>query len=272
MRPFSLAHLTVLEVGPPDLITLAALAGFRAVGVRLCSPTPGGIEYPLQPGSSAMREVKQRMAHLDVQVSDIEVVRIAPDTIVETYATAFEAGAELGARRVCVNIDDPERARVIDRFGALCDLAAPFGLALDVEFMLWRPVARLEDAVDVVSSAQRPNGFVMIDALHLIRSGGDVAAVASLDPRLIGSVQLCDAPLASPPPSGIIDEARSDRLVPGEGELPLLELLAALADDIPTAVEVPLTRLHPSLGPLERARRVHAATQALLASRQQRVY
>jgi sugar phosphate isomerase/epimerase len=272
MRPFSLSHLTVLDVGPPDLITLAAEAGFRAIGVRLCSPTAGGIEYPLQPGSSAMRETRQRMADLDVQVSDIVVVRLASDTDVDTYAVAFEAGAELGARRVCVNIDDPERARVIDRFGALCDLAAPYGLALDLEFMLWRPVARLEDAVDVVRSAGRPNGFVLIDALHLFRSGGDVAAVAALDPKLIGSVQLCDAPLASPPFSGIIEEARSDRLLPGEGELPLLDLLAVLRDDIPTAVEVPMTRRHPSLGPRERASRVHAATEGLLLSRRQRVF
>ena len=269
MKTFSLAPLTVLDVGPRDLIPLAAESGYRAVGIRLCAPTPGGIEYPLRPGSSDIRAIRQLMGDLDVNVSDIEVVRIAPNTDVSAYSVAFEAGAELGAKRVCVNFDDPERARSIDCFGALCDMAAPYGLALDVEFMIWRPVATLEDAVEVVRSAGRRNGFVMIDALHLFRSGGSVASVAALDPKLIGSVQLCDAPLAAPEASGIIDEARSDRLLPGKGELPLVELLDALADDIPTAAEVPLTRRHPSISPRERAKLVYAATQDLLLNRRQ---
>ena len=160
----------------------------------------------------------------------------------DDYVPAFEVGAELGARRVCINIDDPERARVIDRLGALCDLARPFGLALDIEFMIWRPVARLEDAVDIVKAVRNDNAFVLIDALHLFRSGGTVEAVAALDPALIGSVQLCDAPIESPPPSGIVDEARGNRLLPGEGNLPLSKLLAALPKDVPLSAEVHLAR------------------------------
>jgi sugar phosphate isomerase/epimerase len=252
----------VLDVGPPHLIALAAEAGFRAVGIRLCPPMPGGVAYPLRAGSPELRETRRLMQALDVEVSDIEVVRIAPDTNVRDYAGAFEAGAELGARRVCINIDDPVRARVIDRLGALCDLAAPFGLTLDVEFMIWRPIARLEDAVDVVKAVEKTNACVLVDALHLIRSGGTVAAVAALDPAVIGGVQLCDAPLASPPTSGIIDEARGNRLLPGEGELPLRELLAALPKDVQISAEVPLARETDSL---KRATLVRQATELLLA-------
>jgi sugar phosphate isomerase/epimerase len=261
MKPLSLAHLTVLDVGPPCLIDLAAEAGFRAVGIRLCSPMPGGIAYPLRAGSAELRETKRLMRALGVAVSDIEVVRIAADTNVDDYAGPFEAAAELGAERVCINIDDAERTRVIERMGALCDLAVPFGLALDIEFMIWRPVARLEDAVDVVKSTKRANAFVLIDALHLIRSGGTVAQVAALDPALIGSVQLCDAPLASPPQSGIIDEARGNRLLPGEGELPLRELLAVLPKDVPLSAEVPLAR---EIDSLKRAKLTRLATESLL--------
>jgi sugar phosphate isomerase/epimerase len=261
MKRLSLAHLTVLDVGPPRLIALAAEAGFRAVGIRLCSPMPGGVAYPLDAGSPELRETKRLMHALDVKVSDIEVVRIAADTQTGDYARAFEAGAELGAERVCINIDDTDRARVIDRLGALCDLAAPFDLALDVEFMIWRPIARLQDAVNLVEAVRKTNAFVLIDALHLIRSGGTVEAVAALDPELIGSVQLCDAPLASPPPSEIIDEARGNRLLPGEGELPLRELLAALPEDVPLSAEVPLARETDSQ---KRASLVLQATERLI--------
>ena len=134
--------------------------------------------------------------------------------------------------------------------------------------MIWRPVARLEDAVDVVSRAGRPNGTILIDALHLARSGGSVAAVAGLDSALIGSIQLCDAPAESPGSSGIIDEARGNRLPPGEGALPLLELLAAVGGDVPLSLEVPMARS--SLTPLERARRVFEAGHALLRASERR--
>ncbi|NUX98874.1 sugar phosphate isomerase/epimerase family protein [Paraburkholderia youngii] len=264
MNPISLSHLTVLDVGPPHLIELAAQAGFRAVGLRLCAPMRGGIAYPLRAGSPELRETRRLMTEHDVVVSDIEVVRIAADTRPGDYVATFEAGAELGARRVCINIDDAERARVIDRLGALCDLASPFGLALDVEFMIWRPVARLADAVSVVSEVGRRNAFVLIDALHLIRSGGTVAEVAAVDSAVIGSVQLCDAPLASPPSSGIVDEARGNRLLPGEGELPLRELLAAVPKDVALAAEVPLAR---ETNLAQRARLVRQSMENLFADR-----
>ena len=268
MKPITLDHLSVLEVGPPDLITLGSEAGYQAVGVRLTSPMPGGIEYRLRPGTPAMKETLKRMSDTGIGVFDIEVVLLAAETDVKTYRETFEAAAALGAKRVCVNIEDPDRARVIDRFAELCDMGAPLNLAFDVEFMIWRPVARLEDAADVVSRAGKSNGGIMVDMLHLIRSGGSAATVAALDPKLVGSVQLCDAPLTRLPNLSIIDEARTDRLAPGEGELPLNDILNALPEGVPLAVEVPLTRRYPNLTPLQRARRVCVATKKFLGSRQ----
>ena len=267
-RDFSLSHLSVLPVGPPDLIDLAADAGFHAVGVRLCSPMAGGPEWPLKIGSAALRETLIRMKHRAVSVFDIEVLTLAEDTDVQKYVPVFESAAALGAERACVNIDDPDRARAIDRFGTLCDLAAPFGLGLDLEFMIWRPVARLEDALTIVKAAARFNGQILVDALHLDRSGGTPAAVAGLDAGLIGSVQLCDAPKKRPESSGVIDEARSGRLAPGEGNLPLDVLMNALPESIPLAVEVPLARSMPDATPLERARYLRVATERFLRVRE----
>jgi sugar phosphate isomerase/epimerase len=269
-RDFSLSHLSVLPVGPPELIDLAADAGFRSIGIRLCSPMAGGPEWPLRVGSPELRETLARMSERGVSVFDIEVLRLAAETDVETYAAAFESAAALGARRACVNIDDPDRSRTIDRFGRLCDLAAPYGLGLDIEFMIWRPVARIEDAVTVAQAAGRSNGQILIDALHLDRSGGTPAAVGALDPALIGSVQLCDAPKTRPEASGIIDEARAGRLAPGEGDLPLAALLDALPPSVPLAVEVPLARSMPNATPLERACHVRAATEKFLRANQLR--
>jgi sugar phosphate isomerase/epimerase len=263
-RDFSLAPLSVLQVGPPALIDLAADAGFHRVGIRVCSPMVGGPEWPLKVGSAELRETLTRMKARGVGILDIEVVRIAAETDVERYVPAFESAAALGAERACVNIDDPDRSRAIDRFGALCDIASPFGLSLDVEFMVWRPVARLEDAVAIVEAAGRSNGKLLIDALHLDRSGGTPAMVAALDPSLIGSVQLCDATKKRPQSSGIIDEARGGRLAPGEGDLPLGALLDALPPHVPLAAEVPLTRSMPDATPLERVLHIRVATERFL--------
>ena len=263
-RDFSLSHLSVLPIGPPALIDLAADAGFRSIGIRLCSPVAGGPEWPLRAGSPELREILARMNDRGVSVFDIEVLVLAADTDVVEYVPALESGAALGAQRACINVDDAERPRTIERFGRLCDLARPFGIGLDLEFMVWRPIARLEDALAVVQAAGRSNGKILIDALHLHRSGGTPAAIAALDGTLIGSVQLCDAPTTPPPPSGIIDEARGGRLAPGEGALPLEALLGAVPQTVPLAVEAPLARSMPDATPLERARRIRAATEKFL--------
>jgi sugar phosphate isomerase/epimerase len=60
-------------------------------------------------------------------------------------------------------------------------------------------------------------------------------------------------------------EARHDRLPPGEGGLPLKELMARLPRGIDISVEVPLSGERNKLAPVERARVLHAAAQKFLA-------
>ena len=64
----------------------------------------------------------------------------------------------------------------------------------------------------------------------------------------------------------LIREARTGRLLPGEGALPLRELVAALPPDVPLAIEAPC-RQTADLPALERARRAYRALTALLAPR-----
>jgi sugar phosphate isomerase/epimerase len=53
-------------------------------------------------------------------------------------------------------------------------------------------VRTLSDAAVLVGES---GGGIIIDPLHLQRSGGTPADVRSLDPKLIAYCQLCDAPL-----------------------------------------------------------------------------
>jgi hypothetical protein len=59
-------------------------------------------------------------------------------------------------------------------------------------------------------------------------------------------------------------QAREDRLMPGEGELDLAGLLAALPSDLPICLEIPYARPMP---PLERARLALARTMPLLGKK-----
>ncbi len=65
----------------------------------------------------------------------------------------------------------------------------------------------------------------------------------------------------------LVREARTGRLLPGEGVLPLAELVAALPDTVPLAVEAPC-RATADLPAAERAKRAHEALSALLQGRE----
>ncbi|MFS2034675.1 sugar phosphate isomerase/epimerase family protein [Polaromonas sp. CT11-55] len=264
MTPLSLAHLTVLDVAPPAFFDLAAQAGYQKVGIRVFPVAPGGTAYPLS--RPTVIEWRRRLADAGVGVHDVEFLSIAPQLRVNNYAATLALAAELGAKRLSVSGDDANFERLAENFGALCDLAAGVGIGVDLEFMRFRIVGTLPQALDIVKRAARPNGRLLIDLLHLYRSGGTAAMLRDVPAALLGSVQLCDAPLRDPTDAGITDEARQGRLFPGEGELPLKDYMDALPADIPLSVEVPAGKTHPELGLPQRAARACAASRELLKS------
>jgi sugar phosphate isomerase/epimerase len=255
------AHLTALELAPDVLVREAARAGFSSVGLRLHPAMAGGIAYPLAPGSPALQQLKTTLDGEGVVVNEIEFVELKPAVDVAGLASLLEAGAQLGARCLTVSGDDPEHSRLTENFAALCELAAGYGLRVDLEFMRWRQIGNLQQAVALIAAAGQVNGGVLLDVLHLFRSGGDVAAVAQLDRRFIHGVQWCDAPALAPTEAGIIREAREGRLAPGQGQLPLAELLNVLPPKVHWSVEIP----SPATGASERLAQAFTITQAWLA-------
>jgi len=271
-RPLSLAHLTVLETTPPELVTVAAAAGFRTVGIRLtATPSVGIPPYDILSDGPLLRETLLRLADTGVSVLDTEFLRFEPEHPLGIPEGFLEASARLGARNVLVMSAEPEEARTIERFCELCDRAAPYGLHVGLEFAIYTGVRTLADAVRVVARSGRANASVLIDALHFSRSGGMPAHVAHVDTSLFRYAQICDAspdmPDAGDTPA-LVREARTGRLLPGEGVLPLAELVAALPDGLPLAVEAPC-RATADLPAVERAKRAHRAISTLLQCREE---
>ena len=259
-----LAHFTVLEVPPLELVSLAAGIGYASIGLRLYPAFPGAPFYELPAGTARSQQMRSRLRDEGIQVHDVEFVTLDADFSAARLEGVLEAASALGARRLSVCGDDPDRARLTANFASLCDLAARYMLGVDLECMAWRQVASFADALEVVSAANRHNGGLLVDALHLSRSGGSPTDLRMAPARLIRSAQLCDAVAVRPTTQeALIKEARSGRLPPGQGALPLRELLAELPDGTALSVEVPLGGV---ADPQQHARDNFLAAQTLLAS------
>ena len=161
----------------------------------------------------------------------------------------------------------PATPALIDRFSALCDRAAAGNVTVVLEFLPIFAIRNLSEALHVVRSAGRPNSGVLVDTLHLARSGGTPADLLAAGAAMFPYLQLADAP--SEPPAdgakGLLHEALHGRLLPGEGGLPLAEALRAVPD-IAVSVELRSERLRTDYpDPTDRARVVLAATRSVVS-------
>src|SRR5687767_8454224 len=102
-RTLSLAHLTVLDTTPPELVSVAAAAGFRTVGIRLtATPSVGVPPYDCLREGPVLRETLARMADTGVSVLDTEFLRFEPEHPVGIPEGFLEVSARLGATHVLV--------------------------------------------------------------------------------------------------------------------------------------------------------------------------
>lgn len=244
---------------------MAAAAGFRKIGIRLyATPSVGVLPYDMLGDTPMMRETLARLADTGVSVLDVEFLRFEPELPVGIPEGFLEAGARLGAQYVLVMSTEPLEERTLERFRDLCERAQSYGLHVCLEFAIYTGVRTLADAVRVVKTSGCANASVLIDALHFSRSGGWPSDLAGVDASLFKYAQICDAVAEIPiAPSELIPEARTGRLLPGEGALPLRDLVAALPAGIPLAIEAPV-RATAGLPLLERAQRAMRSMQALL--------
>jgi sugar phosphate isomerase/epimerase len=100
--PIGIAHLTLLRLTPPELVTVAAEAGYDFVGIRVKAVTAGERRYAMEPGSPLSQETVARLRGTGLEVRDIEFLPLGPDTGRDDWMPALEAGAALGARTFSV--------------------------------------------------------------------------------------------------------------------------------------------------------------------------
>ena len=220
---------------------IAAEAGFDFADLRLSPATPSDPAYTASERAAVCRALLPILRDTGLRVWDVEIIRIDGRTRALDHLPLLEAAAVLGARRVKVVCDIDDESLAAATLADLCELAAPLRLTIDLEYMVFSGVRSLRAALDIIHAARQPNLQLLVDALHAVRAGDTPAHIAAANPGDLGYVQLCDGPLAAPVGrEALILEARTRRLAPGEGELPLHALLAAMPAQCVVSVEVPL--------------------------------
>jgi sugar phosphate isomerase/epimerase len=262
---YSLAHLTVLSLTPPQVVEAAALAGYTFVSLRCTRVTSAEPLYDLGRDRALMRETKARMADTGVRVHDMELFRMGPTPGPEQFSAELDATAELGAHHIIAQLPDPDRGRATDRFARLCDLAKPLDIFVSLEFPHWTETGSLVEAARIVRSVERSNAGILIEILHMGRSGSSIEELRKLPREWFRFVHVCDAEREVPSVlDGIIRTARLERQFPGEGTIDVKGILAAIPSGIPYALEIPHSILTAAVGPYEVARLALRACQSYL--------
>jgi len=251
----SLDHLTLFELTPPELVEVASASGFTHVGLRLHpAAPPGERQHPMLGDSPMRRETLARMRDNGVAVLDFGVFRLKRGIDLAAFEPVLESAAVLGAREAVVNGDEPDPRVLADLLHALCELGRPYGIRMNLEPTPWTGIPTVAAAVAVIAACGHPDARLMIDTIHVDRSGGTLADLVAVPPALIDYIQVCDA--VGPRPADfetMVHQARNERAFPGDGTLDLVGMLSVLPEGVPLSLEAPVKSLAERLSPVERA-------------------
>jgi sugar phosphate isomerase/epimerase len=223
----------------------ASRAGFKGIGLWHAD-----LEKVLE--TRSLGDVKQLLDDNGLEYLELEFLmdwfldpgdqrRQASDAVREQL---FHAAAALDAHHVKVgNIPGTpcELSQLTERYGELCaDAAEKHDSRVVYEFMPFDVnVHDLESALALVEGANAPNGGLAIDTWHMAKLGIEPEELRRIQSRHLGWVELSDGRYENMP--DLIDETVNHRRLPGEGEFPIRDYVAACRDvgyDGPWGVEV----------------------------------
>jgi sugar phosphate isomerase/epimerase len=278
------ARRSAHDLGPDDLVWdhfsrprgddiaprvyAAAAAGYAAIGVFL------GSWAQLRANPAQLDAVDEALDATGLVVANIETLRgwAVPgpnDALAAQEALAYDMAEHWGCRYVQV-IGDAEGPldRAAEGFAALCDRAADHALAVGLE---WVPsmtnIGDATTALRIVLDADRTNGGLCVDSWHFTRSTNRLDDLRAIPGDKVIATQWNDGTVTPQNPN-YYEDTLSNRVVPGEGEFALAEILAILdaaGSQAPLGMEVCSAALWAA--PIEQAaQRAADAMRALLTT------
>jgi sugar phosphate isomerase/epimerase len=262
-RRLAIHHLCATDVGAAELGDIAARLNVPDISIFVRPPTKNLDIFPTVRTLEEAKSLRRQLQDAGTSVHNVEAFSIGPKTDVSSFEPDFEKSALLGARRATTHIHDTDENRALERFSTLCSLAQNYDIAIGLEFMVFSTLAGFDRTVRFVERSRMQNASLVVDALHLHRTGGSPELINPDNSRYLGSLQICDAHLEAPREP--FKEAIESRMIPGEGELPLNRLLKAISTEIQVDFEVPLGALRAKgVSAFERIRRVVEAGRKLV--------
>lgn len=250
----SLAAGTLPEFLPDQVAHAAGQAGFSHVGFTI---------EPEHWKPEQVKATKNAIADHGLSVLDVEVIWIPEGgKLTDEHRLIVDAGADLGAPNVLVVSAEPDPDRTAAALHQLCEWAAPANMRVSLEFLMITAVQSLNSALDIIKRCDHPSAAVLIDSLHFQRAGHAPAELKSVDSNLLSYSQICDGNLhCADDFNAYLEDAIDLRSAPGEGDLPLDDILKALPAAIPLSLEVrSKTYRDRYRDPIDRARSVRQKT------------
>lgn len=255
-----------------DIAEAAARNGFASITI-----TPGHYLDALDGWTD--RQIRQRLSDLRMRVSVIDpLIGALPGTPaaddVDPAMRRFFTYTEEECRRAAETTEAPTInlahflgqptgiALLQDKVAEIAGRNHEAGFATTLEFIPGTGIPDLATAVEVVSAS--PHARVMFDTWHFARSDGTVDQLTTLPPGIIGGMQISDR---IPPEPGEPYVPMAGRLLPGEGSLPLEQILVYIEANSPgldVCMEVFSASLK-EMGWAAAGRRLAASGRAVLA-------
>jgi sugar phosphate isomerase/epimerase len=248
---------TVRQGSLLELIDAAVVAGFGSITVPppwydaalLAGHTAGELRARLEDAGLVVGYIDALTAGLPGQPSGS-----APARYQNTFENCITAALGLGARRLSVAHFGGAKTDIgalTDAIGDVATRARNEGVAVVVEFIPGTGIPDLATAVRIVVDVGVADVGVLLDTWHHYRSVGSVAEGATIPFELVHALQLSDMPAervgcwrAGDPQAAERNSTyvpMTGRLLPGDGVLPLAEVIGGLLaarPEVPVGIEI----------------------------------
>lgn len=219
LSDFTFSFNCLPEVPLEERFAAARAAGFTDVGISI-----RWLGLWLNDGHD-LDEFESMLTDNGLRLTELEAVRVmqeAPDPKLElsvALAERFRPARLQSVAPYAGSLDDAAA-----RSGAVADQFAEWGVDVVLEPLPFTNMQTPADAAAIIERADRPNLSMCMDVWHLYRMGLSLDHLDGLW-QYISTVQFNDGTIESQLPDDLLQDCLVNRMVPGQGEFALTELV-----------------------------------------------
>lgn len=251
-QTYSISHLTLLKLSPPELIYVADQAGYECVSLRtICMKLGNEPDYSLADNPALFNETKRALQQTNVKLLDIELARIHDEMDLAHYEREIAAAASLGAKHVISSVWTENKAFAVEQCNRLCEIAAQYHMTVELEAVPISTVKTIAEIQQILEQVNYPNKGLLVDVHHFHRSREPISLLEQLPREWIHFIHLCDAQLEIPTTDEEMRRIlREERLYIGEGGIDIQAIVDALPN-VPMSIETPHLERSNQMSPVQ---------------------